>query len=120
MHRIPACEKGVRAIQWLLEVDPAIRWQTLRDLVGASNGDQARAEQGRTGEIINPVFLRLSFPPRWHYDILRALDYFQAVNAPRDERLAEAIQIVRSCQGKGGRWPLQKTYKGKTYFTMER
>jgi len=32
------------------------------------------------------------------YDILRALDYFQAVNAPRDRRLAEAIGIVRSSQ----------------------
>ena len=32
----------------------------------------------RTGEIIKPVFLRFIFPPRWHYDILRALDYFQA------------------------------------------
>ena len=35
----------------------------------------------RTGEIIKPVFMRFAFPPRWHYDILRALDYFQAVNA---------------------------------------
>ena len=27
----------------------------------------------RTGEIIQPQFLRLSFPSRWKYDILRAL-----------------------------------------------
>src|SRR5437879_4616185 len=33
----------------------------------------------RTGDIIKPIFLRFSFPPRWHYDILRALDYFQTV-----------------------------------------
>src|SRR5262249_47381638 len=50
----------------------------------------------RTGEIIKPVFIRFSFPPRWHYDILRALDYFQAVNAPCDPRLADAIDIVLS------------------------
>ncbi len=25
-----------RAIQWLLDGDPTIRWQTLRDLVGAA------------------------------------------------------------------------------------
>ena len=35
----------------------------------------------RTGEIIKPVFLRFAFPPRWHYDILRAFDYFQAAGA---------------------------------------
>jgi hypothetical protein len=74
----------------------------------------------RTGEIIKPIFIRFSFPPRWHYDILRALDYFQAVNAPRDPRLAEAIDIVRSAQGDDGRWPLQNSYKGKTYFELER
>ena len=74
----------------------------------------------RTGEIIKPEFTRFSFPPRWHYDILRALDYFQAVNAPCDARLAEAIDIVRGRQRKDGRWPLQHSYKGKTYFELER
>ncbi len=74
----------------------------------------------RTGEVIKPVFLFFSFPPRWHYDILRALDYFQAVNARADPRLAEAIGIVRNSQHQDGRWPLQNRYKGKTYFELER
>jgi len=74
----------------------------------------------RTGDIIKPIFLRFSFPPRWHYDILRALDYFQAVNAPRDQRLGEAIDIVRSTRREDGRWTLQNRYKGKTYFELER
>jgi hypothetical protein len=74
----------------------------------------------RTGEIIKPVFTRFAFPPRWHYDILRALDYFQAVNAPRDPRLADAIDIVRRTRGDDGRWTLQNCYKGKTYFELER
>lgn len=74
----------------------------------------------RSGEIIKPVFTRFAFPPRWHYDILRALDYFQAVNAPCDPRLAEAIDIVRSSRRNDGRWSLQHTYKGKTYFELER
>lgn len=74
----------------------------------------------RTGEIIKPIFLQFAFPPRWHYDILRALDYFRAVNAPRDERLAEAIQVVCNRRRADGRWPLDHTYRGKTYFSMER
>ncbi len=74
----------------------------------------------RTGEIIKPAFIRFSFPPRWHYDILRALDYFQAVNAPYDQRLAEAIDIVHRSQRADGRWPLQNRYPGKTYFELER
>jgi hypothetical protein len=74
----------------------------------------------RTGEIIKPAFTRFAFPPRWHYDILRALDYFQAVNAPCDARLMEAIDIVRSSRCEDGRWLLQHAYKGKTYFQLER
>jgi len=74
----------------------------------------------RTGQIIKPAFTRFSFPPRWHYDILRALDYFQAVNAPCDPRLSEAIDMVRSSQRRDGRWPLQHSYNGKTYFELER
>jgi hypothetical protein len=74
----------------------------------------------RTGEIIKAAFTRFSFPPRWHYDILRALDYFQAVNAPYDERLSEAIEIVRGARRADGRWPLQNRYRGKTFFEMER
>jgi hypothetical protein len=74
----------------------------------------------RTGEIIKPIFTRFSFPPRWHYDVLRALDYFQAVGAPRDGRLSDAIDIVHASRLHDGRWPLQNTYKGKTYFELER
>jgi hypothetical protein len=74
----------------------------------------------RTGEIIKPEFLRFAFPPRWHYDILRGLDHFQAVGAPRDPRLAEAIDIVRERQEPDGRWPLQQTYNGKVFFELER
>jgi hypothetical protein len=73
----------------------------------------------RTGEIIKPVFTRFSFPPRWHYDVLRALDHFQMVDAPRDARLADAIDLVQRSR-RDGRWPLQHTYKGKTYFELER
>jgi hypothetical protein len=74
----------------------------------------------RTGEVIKPDFTLFSFPPRWHYDILRALDYFQAVNSPHDRRLGEAIAIVRASRQTDGRWPLQNRYRGKTYFELER
>jgi len=74
----------------------------------------------RTGEVIKPVFIRFAFPPRWHYDILRALDYFQAVDAPCDPRLADSIDIVRNTRQIDGRWTLQHSYKGKTYFELER
>jgi hypothetical protein len=74
----------------------------------------------RTGEVIKSEFLRFVFPPRWHYDILRALDYFQSVNAPRDLRMGEAIGIVRERQRPDGKYLLQHRYNGKTWFEIER
>jgi hypothetical protein len=74
----------------------------------------------RTGGIIRPEFLKFSFPPRWHYDLLRGLDYFQSVGAQRDERLTDAIAVLRQRRGTDGRWKLENRHKGKTYFEMER
>jgi hypothetical protein len=74
----------------------------------------------RTGDVMKPVFTRLAFPPRWHYDILRALDHFQAVKAPHDPRLADAIGILVDKRRADGRWPLEHRYRGQTYFELER
>ena len=74
----------------------------------------------RTGEVINPAFVRFAFPPRWHYDVLRGLDYFQSVNAPRDPRLGDAIELVRRGRDEDGRWKLENTYSGKVWFELEK
>src|SRR5438093_886284 len=44
--RVNSISPPHRAIQWLLEGDPAIRWQTLRDLVGATERSVER-ERGK-------------------------------------------------------------------------
>jgi hypothetical protein len=73
----------------------------------------------RTAEVINPAFVRFAFPPRWHYDVLRGLDYFQSVGAPRDPRLEDAIELVRRGRGDDGRWKLENTYSGEVWFPLE-
>lgn len=74
----------------------------------------------RTGNVIKPEFKLFVFPPRWHYDVLRALDYFQAVGARHDSRLADAIALVESKRRADGRWSLENTYRGKSFFAFER
>src|ERR671928_72957 len=44
-----------------------------------------------TGEVVNPAWLQFSFPIRWHYDVLRGLEYFRSAGGLPDPRLAEAI-----------------------------
>ncbi|MDZ7331699.1 MAG: hypothetical protein ONB31_06950 [candidate division KSB1 bacterium] len=73
----------------------------------------------RTGQVVRADFTRFSFPPRWYYDILRALDYFQECQAGKDGRLADAIDIVLKRQTTEGKWLLQNRHPGRTFFEME-
>ncbi|MGD8552106.1 MAG: hypothetical protein PVG02_00465, partial [Anaerolineales bacterium] len=73
-----------------------------------------------TGEIIHKNFLRLSFPGRWYYDILRALDYFQDAGVEWDERMSDAIEVLLSKRRSDKRWPLQAKIPGKLHFEMEK
>jgi hypothetical protein len=72
-----------------------------------------------TGEIVNPSWLQFSFPIRWHYDVLRALEYFRSTGQNPDPRIQEAIQLLRSKRLPDDRWPLENTYPGKIHFRLE-
>ena len=72
-----------------------------------------------TGEIIRPSWTRFSFPPRWHYDVLRSLDYLQDAAARPDDRAAAAIDLLMSKRTKDGRWKLQNHHSGREHFKME-
>jgi hypothetical protein len=72
-----------------------------------------------TGEVVDPAWLQFSFPTRWHYDVLRGLDYFRATGDPPDPRIDEAIELLRSKQQPDGRWLLENTHAGAVHFTLE-
>jgi hypothetical protein len=76
--------------------------------------------RGRTnGQIVDPRFTMFAFPVRWYYDVLRALEHFRATGAPRDDRCAEAIDLVVTTRDETGRWPLENTHQGPTHFETE-
>ncbi len=72
-----------------------------------------------TGEVVNPAWLQFSFPIRWHYDVLRALEYFRSVGDVPDSRMDEAIDLLRSKQQTDGTWLLENTHPGKVHFALE-
>jgi hypothetical protein len=74
----------------------------------------------RTGEIIDNKMLMLSYPSRWRYDILRALDYFHFGGVKYDSRMDDALQILLKKRRKDGTWPLQAKHPGQTHFDMEK
>jgi hypothetical protein len=73
----------------------------------------------RTGELVDPAFSRFPFPPQWHFDVLRGLEHFCASDAPRDARLADAIDVVRAARRSDGRWPKYRPYPGRYWFPLE-
>jgi hypothetical protein len=74
----------------------------------------------KTGKIIHDKFTKLSYPPRWHYDVLRGLAFFSRIKAPHDKRLKDAIDLLKSRRNQDGTWPLQHKYSGEVYFDMEK
>ena len=71
-----------------------------------------------TGEVVSSCrksgasFTRFAFPTWWHYDVLRGLEYLRRASVVPDERVAEAIDLVRSKRDDDGRWPLETRYPG--------
>ena len=72
-----------------------------------------------TGQVVDPAWLEFSFPTWWHYDVLRALEHFRAVGDAPDQRLAEAVEVVRSKRQPDSTWLLEDTHPGAVHFPME-
>ncbi len=73
-----------------------------------------------TDEPFDLKLKNLSFPYRWRYDILRALEAFVMVGANHDERMADAINEIVKKRRSDGTWSLQPKHPGQTHFEMEK
>jgi hypothetical protein len=71
-----------------------------------------------TGEVADPRFTMLSYPTRWFYDVLRGLDYLRRADL-RDERAAEAIELLRRKADADGRFRLENLHEGPTWFGLD-
>lgn len=71
------------------------------------------------GEVIDPVWTRFSFPPRFHYDVLRGLDYFRSTGSIPDPRLADAVELLESKRQADGRWVRENTHPARVYFEVD-
>jgi hypothetical protein len=72
-----------------------------------------------SGEVIKSAWTLFSFPPGYHYDVLRGLDYLRAAGAEPVERTAEAVELMAQHRGADGRWPLQNPHGDLLDLDME-
>ncbi|MBK8242110.1 MAG: hypothetical protein IPK88_01680 [Saprospiraceae bacterium] len=98
----------------------------LKELIKARNDSQEFIlmhkffRSDKTGAIINPNFLKLYYPCRWYYDVLKALDYFQSAQVPYDPRMNDALELIVKKKTKDGLWKLASKHPGQTHFEMEK
>jgi len=72
-----------------------------------------------TGEVLErdrwdqTAFTHFGFPTWWHYDVLRGLDYLRKASATPDERMAKAIELLRSRRIADGFWLNEVNYSSE-------
>jgi len=120
---VSSIETTINVLEGLLEHERAIGGSA-RVGEARRRGEAYLLERGlfrrkTTGEVIDPGWLRFSFPHWYHYDVLRGLDYLRAAGVTPDERVAEAIGVVEGNRGPDGRWPLQNVHEGEAHLLME-
>jgi hypothetical protein len=69
--------------------------------------------------VSRPGWLRLGFPLMYQTDILEILCVLAELGF-RDERMAEARDVLASKRGADGRWKLESSFNGKTLVDIER
>jgi hypothetical protein len=73
----------------------------------------------RTGAVAIRGSTRFPAFPEWHFDVLRGLEHFARCDAPLDERLRDAVEVVRGARRNDGRWPTYSPYPGRQWFELE-
>lgn len=73
----------------------------------------------RNGDVVDSTFCRFPFPPQWHFDVMRGLEHFRAAGSPRDQRLADPVEVVRRARRSDGTWPRHRPYPGRYWFALE-
>ncbi len=73
----------------------------------------------RTNEIIDKKMLIMTYPFRWKYTILRALNTFVDCNVQYDKRMDEVLDIIANKRSRDNTWKIQSNYPGQIFFKME-
>jgi hypothetical protein len=116
----------ISAVEGLLEFEKSGWALSLGDAARQARGraydyllDRRLMRSLRSGDIINQSWQRFSFPPRWWYDVLRALDHLRDAAVVVDDRWSEGLALLDSKRTADGRWRLQNHHAGREHFRME-
>ena len=80
--------------------------------------DRRLLRRRSTGDVIDATWAQLAFPPLWHYDVLRGLDYLRAAATHPDDRAGEAVALLRERRQSDGRWRLDLRHRHTLHEEM--
>ena len=116
----------LNVLQGLLYYETRYPEPSVRDLRRA--GEQYLLERRllrrcSSGELVAPWATEFAYPFRWPYSVLRAADYFRAASlldgSARDERLSDAIEVIRTARHRDGRWFQGGRHAGRAWFEVD-
>lgn len=81
--------------------------------------DHRLYRSSRNNEVLDKKMLTMTYPFRWKYTTLRALNAFVDCGARYDARMDEILDFIKGKGGKDHRWKMQSGYPGNEYFKME-
>lgn len=63
-----------------------------------------------SGAVINPKWIKLSYPPYWHYEILSILKVLAEANKIKDKRCKDALDLLEKKRLDDGGFPAEVRY----------
>ncbi len=102
-QRTTIIERAIQTgIEFLLSVDPA-------------TADYPRGYAPKP----NGSWFKFGYPIGYITDVLQILEVLAALGYGTDPRLFNGLELLLSKQDEQGRWPLEYSYNGKTWITVE-
>ncbi len=118
------CHMGVvKAIKALAEIPASRRTkavkQTIESGVEYLLAHHIHKRSHDLNRVSRPQWLKLGFPWLWDSDILEILEILTRLGC-RDERMAEALEVVEAKQQPQGYWLLEDDYYGRLQTNIEK
>lgn len=76
-----------------------------------------------TGKVLGDWVRQFTYPFRWRFSVLNAVDYFRAAalhdGTAADARLAEAVSAIRAARRDDGTWLQEACHAGAAWFKVD-
>lgn len=77
-----------------------------------------RLMYARSGDVLGDWVSNVAYPMRWTCNVLRSTDYFRDADV-RDERISDAIEVLRSKRQDDGSWLQGRVAPGRVWFPLD-